>query len=71
VEINAHGYTKVDERRQTTAANIWAAGDCAGSPQFTPGASDDFRIVYDNPTMSEGLNVLLASVPAKSPRRSA
>lgn len=48
VELNGHGYIKVDERLQTTAADIWAAGDCAGSPQFTHVAYDDFRIVYDN-----------------------
>jgi pyruvate/2-oxoglutarate dehydrogenase complex dihydrolipoamide dehydrogenase (E3) component len=48
VELNDHGYIKVNERLQTTAANIWAAGDCAGSPQFTHVAYDDFRIVYQN-----------------------
>jgi pyruvate/2-oxoglutarate dehydrogenase complex dihydrolipoamide dehydrogenase (E3) component len=48
VELNEHGYIKVDERLQTTAAHIWAMGDCAGSPQFTHVAFDDFRVVYDN-----------------------
>ena len=33
---------------QTTAENIWAMGDCAGSPQFTHAAYNDFRIVHDN-----------------------
>jgi pyruvate/2-oxoglutarate dehydrogenase complex dihydrolipoamide dehydrogenase (E3) component len=48
VELTDHGYIKVNERLQTTAANIWAMGDCAGSPQFTHIAFDDFRVVYDN-----------------------
>jgi pyruvate/2-oxoglutarate dehydrogenase complex dihydrolipoamide dehydrogenase (E3) component len=48
VGLNDHGYIKVNERLQTTASNVWAAGDCAGSPQFTHVAYDDFRIVYDN-----------------------
>ena len=48
VALTDHGYIKVDERLQTTAANIWAAGDCAGSPQFTHVAYDDFRVVYEN-----------------------
>jgi pyruvate/2-oxoglutarate dehydrogenase complex dihydrolipoamide dehydrogenase (E3) component len=48
VELNENGYIKVNERLQTTAANIWAMGDCAGSPQFTHVAFDDFRVVYDN-----------------------
>jgi pyruvate/2-oxoglutarate dehydrogenase complex dihydrolipoamide dehydrogenase (E3) component len=48
VELHKHGYIKVNERLQTTAPNVWAMGDCAGSPQFTHVAVDDFRIVYDN-----------------------
>lgn len=48
VELNAHGYIEVNERLQTTARNIWAMGDCAGSPQFTHVAFDDFRVVYSN-----------------------
>lgn len=41
------GYVAVDERLATTAPNVWAMGECAGSPQFTHVAFDDFRIVYD------------------------
>ena len=48
VELNEHGYIKVNERLQTTADHIWAMADCAGSPQFTHVAFDDFRVVYDN-----------------------
>jgi pyruvate/2-oxoglutarate dehydrogenase complex dihydrolipoamide dehydrogenase (E3) component len=50
VELNGHGYIKVNERLETTAANVWAMGDCAGSPQFTHAAYDDFRVVHENPT---------------------
>jgi pyruvate/2-oxoglutarate dehydrogenase complex dihydrolipoamide dehydrogenase (E3) component len=48
VALNDHGDIKVNERLQTTAAHIWAMGDCAGSPQFTHVAYDDFRVVCDN-----------------------
>jgi pyruvate/2-oxoglutarate dehydrogenase complex dihydrolipoamide dehydrogenase (E3) component len=48
VELDARGYIKVNERLQTTAAAVWAMGDCAGSPQFTHVAFDDFRVVLDN-----------------------
>src|SRR5947208_11696891 len=48
VELNEHGYIRVNERLETTAANVWAMGDCAGSPQFTHVAFDDFRVVYAN-----------------------
>jgi pyruvate/2-oxoglutarate dehydrogenase complex dihydrolipoamide dehydrogenase (E3) component len=48
VELHKHGYIKVNERLQTTSPDVWAMGDCAGSPQFTHVALDDFRVVYDN-----------------------
>jgi pyruvate/2-oxoglutarate dehydrogenase complex dihydrolipoamide dehydrogenase (E3) component len=50
VELDKQGYIKVNERLETTAANVWAMGECAGSPQFTHVAFDDFRIVRDNLT---------------------
>jgi pyruvate/2-oxoglutarate dehydrogenase complex dihydrolipoamide dehydrogenase (E3) component len=50
VERDARGYAKVDDRLRTTAAGVWAVGDCAGSPQFTHIGFDDFRVVLDNLT---------------------
>ena len=48
VELDVRSYIKVNERLETTAPNIWAVGDCAGSPQFTHVAFDDFRVIRDN-----------------------
>lgn len=48
VNLDARGYIQVNERLETTSPEIWAMGDCAGSPQFTHVAFDDFRIVHDN-----------------------
>jgi pyruvate/2-oxoglutarate dehydrogenase complex dihydrolipoamide dehydrogenase (E3) component len=48
VELDARGYIKVDDRLQTTAASVWAMGECAGSPQFTHVVFDDVRVVRDN-----------------------
>ena len=48
VDLDSRGYIKVNERLETTAPGVWAMGDCAGSPQFTHVAFDDFRIVRDN-----------------------
>ena len=41
VELDDRGYVKVNERLETTAPDVWAVGDCAGSPQFTHAAFDD------------------------------
>lgn len=50
VELTHSGTIKVNERLETTAPYIWAVGDCAGSPNFTHIAYDDFCIVRDNLT---------------------
>jgi len=48
IELDDGGFVKVDDRLQTTAPGVWALGECAGSPQFTHVAFDDFRVVRDN-----------------------
>jgi len=48
VEVDGRGYIRVNERLETTASNVWAIGECAGSPQFTHVSIDDFRIIRDN-----------------------
>lgn len=48
VQLTDRGYIKVNERLETTAPDVWAAGDCAGSPHFTHISENDFRIVHDN-----------------------
>jgi pyruvate/2-oxoglutarate dehydrogenase complex dihydrolipoamide dehydrogenase (E3) component len=48
VETDERGHVKVNERLQTTATDVWAVGDCAGSPYFTHIGFDDFRVVRDN-----------------------
>jgi pyruvate/2-oxoglutarate dehydrogenase complex dihydrolipoamide dehydrogenase (E3) component len=48
VELDSRGHVQVNERLQTTAAGVWAVGDCAGSPYFTHIGFDDFRVVRDN-----------------------
>jgi pyruvate/2-oxoglutarate dehydrogenase complex dihydrolipoamide dehydrogenase (E3) component len=48
VELDARGYIKVNDRLETTAPEVWAVGECAGSPQFTHVSEDDFRVIRDN-----------------------
>ena len=48
IEVDNRGYIRVNERLQTTVPDVWAIGECAGSPQFTHVSVDDFRIVRDN-----------------------
>jgi pyruvate/2-oxoglutarate dehydrogenase complex dihydrolipoamide dehydrogenase (E3) component len=48
VEVDSRGYIRVNERLQSTAPDVWATGESAGSPHFTHVGEDDFRVVLDN-----------------------
>ncbi len=48
VALDSRGYIRVNERLQTSAPDVWATGECAGSPQFTHVGEDDGRVVLDN-----------------------
>ncbi|UGY14362.1 FAD-dependent oxidoreductase [Bradyrhizobium septentrionale] len=48
VELDGRGYVSVNGRLETSAPDVWAVGECAGSPQFTHISEDDFRIIRDN-----------------------
>ncbi len=48
VETTGNEYIKVNERLETTAPDVWAAGECAGSPHFTHISENDFHIVAEN-----------------------
>ncbi len=48
IALDTRGHIRVNDRLQTTAPEVWAMGDCAGTPHFTHAAYDDFRIIRDN-----------------------
>jgi len=48
VELDSRGYIRVNDRLQTSAPDVWATGECAGSPHFTHVGEDDCRVVLDN-----------------------
>lgn len=48
IEVNEKGHVRVNDRLEATAPNVWAVGECAGSPYFTHASEDDFRIIHDN-----------------------
>jgi pyruvate/2-oxoglutarate dehydrogenase complex dihydrolipoamide dehydrogenase (E3) component len=48
VRLDGRGYVQVNDRLETTAPDVWAIGECAGSPQFTHVSEDDFGVIRDN-----------------------
>lgn len=48
IEVTEKGHIRVNDRLETTAPNIWAIGECAGSPYFTHVSEDDFNIIHAN-----------------------
>jgi pyruvate/2-oxoglutarate dehydrogenase complex dihydrolipoamide dehydrogenase (E3) component len=48
VELDSRGYIRVNDRLQTSAPDVWATGECAGSPHFTHVGEDDCRVVLEN-----------------------
>jgi pyruvate/2-oxoglutarate dehydrogenase complex dihydrolipoamide dehydrogenase (E3) component len=48
IELTSSGHIRVNDRLETTATNVWAMGECAGSPYFTHVSEDDFSIINEN-----------------------
>lgn len=48
IEVTEKENILVNDRLETTASNVWALGECAGSPYFTHVSEDDFVIVHEN-----------------------
>jgi pyruvate/2-oxoglutarate dehydrogenase complex dihydrolipoamide dehydrogenase (E3) component len=48
IALDDRGYIRVNDRLESSALDVWAVGECAGSPQFTHISEDDFRIIRDN-----------------------
>jgi pyruvate/2-oxoglutarate dehydrogenase complex dihydrolipoamide dehydrogenase (E3) component len=48
VQLDARGYVAVNERLETSAPDVWAIGECAGSPQFTHISVDDYHVIKAN-----------------------
>lgn len=45
VQTNEAGFVQTNARLETSAPGVWAAGDVAGSPQFSHIAFDDYRVL--------------------------
>jgi pyruvate/2-oxoglutarate dehydrogenase complex dihydrolipoamide dehydrogenase (E3) component len=42
IDVTEQGFIRVDDTLHTSADDVWAMGDCAGSPLFTHVAYENF-----------------------------
>jgi pyruvate/2-oxoglutarate dehydrogenase complex dihydrolipoamide dehydrogenase (E3) component len=63
VQVDPKGAITVDDRLETTAANVYAMGDCNGGPLFTHVSWDDYRILLANVLHDAGRSTAGRLVP--------
>ena len=64
VEVDAHGYIKVNSRLETNVAGIWALGDVKGGPAFTHISYNDYQIIFGNLMEQRNLSIANRYVPS-------
>ncbi len=64
VETDGRGFVAVDEHLRTSQTHIFAAGDCAGLPQFVYVAARSGRLAAENALGPESRPLDLSAVPA-------
>lgn len=63
VEIDDHGYVRVNDRLETSVPGIWAIGDVKGGPAFTHISYNDYQIIYGNLVDKKNLSIKHRIVP--------
>jgi pyruvate/2-oxoglutarate dehydrogenase complex dihydrolipoamide dehydrogenase (E3) component len=56
VQIDKHGFIRVNNRLETNVPGIWALGDVKGGPAFTHISFNDYQIVYANLIENQSLS---------------
>jgi len=63
VELDEHGYIKVNSRLETNVRGIWALGDVKGGPAFTHISYNDYQIIFGNLIEQKNLSTANRYVP--------
>ncbi len=63
VKLDKRGFIQVNERLETSAAEVYALGDVKGGPMFTHISYDDFRILRANLLEKDGAAITGRLVP--------
>ncbi len=63
VDLDDHGFVRVDDHLRTTNPRVWAAGDLTGHPQFTHLAGVHASLASSNAVLGVRRSIDLTSVP--------
>jgi pyruvate/2-oxoglutarate dehydrogenase complex dihydrolipoamide dehydrogenase (E3) component len=63
IEIDDHGFVRVNERLETNVPGIWALGDVKGGPAFTHISYNDYQIIFGNLIEHKSLSIGKRIVP--------
>lgn len=63
VELDRHGFVRVDDHLRTSNPRIWAAGDLTGHPQFTHTAGVHGSLAASNAVLGVRRKVDLTAIP--------
>jgi mercuric reductase len=63
VELDSMGFVKVDEQMQTTAPNVWGAGDAIGEPMLETIAAKEGAVAVNNAFTDKKRRINFTEVP--------
>ena len=63
IELDSHGYIRVNDRLETNVPGIWALGDVKGGPAFTHISYNDYQVVYGNLVQHKNTSIKDRIVP--------
>ena len=63
LEIDDHGFIRVNDRLETNVPGIWALGDVKGGPAFTHISYNDYQIIFANLIEHKTLSIANRIVP--------
>ena len=64
VELDQHGFVRIDEHQRTTNARVYAAGDVTGGPQFVYTAAAQGAVAAENALTDTRLTVDYMALPS-------
>jgi pyruvate/2-oxoglutarate dehydrogenase complex dihydrolipoamide dehydrogenase (E3) component len=63
IDIDSHGFIRVNDRLETNVPGVWALGDVKGGPAFTHISYNDYQVILGNLIEHKNLSIANRIVP--------